>query len=32
MYLLNLVEGKKRLIVDEGILSPKNALIIATRR
>lgn len=32
MYLLDLVEGKKRLIIDESILSPKNALIIATRR
>ena len=31
VYLLNLVEGKKRLIVDESILSPKNALIIANR-
>ena len=31
MYLLNLVEGRKRLIVDEGIISPKNALIIARR-
>jgi len=32
VYLLNLVEGKKRLIVDENILSPKNALIIANGR
>ena len=31
VYLLNLVEGKKRLIVDESILSPKNALIIADK-
>lgn len=31
VYLLNLVEGKKRMIVDENILSPKNALIIANR-
>jgi hypothetical protein len=31
VYLLDLVEGKKRLIVDESILSPKNALIIASR-
>jgi len=31
VYLLDLVEGKKRLIVDESILSPKNALIIADR-
>jgi hypothetical protein len=31
MYLLDLVEGQKRLIVDDSILSPKNALIIANR-
>ena len=31
MYLLDLVKGKKRLIIDESIISPKNALIIATR-
>lgn len=28
VYLLNLVEGKKRMVVDENIISPKNALII----
>jgi len=32
VYLLDLVEGKKRLIIDESVLSPKNALIIASRR
>ena len=31
VYLLDLVEGQKRLIVDENVLSPKNALIIASR-
>ncbi len=31
VYLLDLVEGKKRLIIDESVLSPKNALIIASR-
>lgn len=31
VYLLNLVEGKKRLVVDENIISPKNAIIIANR-
>ena len=28
VYLLNLVKGKKRMVVDEHIISPKNALII----
>jgi len=31
VYLLNLVEGKKRMVVDENCLSPKNALIIGDR-
>lgn len=28
VYLLNLVDGKKRMVVDENVISPKNALII----
>ncbi len=31
VYLHNLVEGKKRMVVDENVLSPKNALIIGEK-
>ena len=31
VYLLNLIEGPKRMIIDENIISPKNAIIIASK-